>query len=125
MEHPTNFCAWKLESCWDKAFFTRQKTYIEHITKENREPVEPHWDVKCAGMSEKCKQMFMHSVLYNEYTEEQKKEIEVNYNEEERKFIESGNSLESFNVGLEIPGKLMAKRIPGGVLLVDTTYKMR
>lgn len=125
VEHPTNFCSWKLESCWDKAFFTRQKTYIEHITKENREPVGPHWDVKCAGMSEKCKKMFIHSVLYNEYTEEQKKEIEETYNEEERKFIETGNHLDDFNVGLEIPGKLIAKRVPGGVLLVDTTYKMR
>ena len=26
------FCCWKLESCWDRAWFVRQKTYIEHIT---------------------------------------------------------------------------------------------
>ena len=26
--HDKNLCCWKLESCWDEAIFTRQKTYI-------------------------------------------------------------------------------------------------
>ena len=30
-----------------------------------------------------------------------------------------------FKIGLKIPGKLIPKRIRGGVLLVDTTYEMR
>ena len=30
-----------------------------------------------------------------------------------------------FKVGLTIPGKIKPKRIEGGVLLVDTTFKMR
>ena len=29
------FCCWKLEAQWDKAIFTRQKTYIEHVVAEN------------------------------------------------------------------------------------------
>ncbi|MBR2558343.1 MAG: hypothetical protein IKE95_08275, partial [Methanobrevibacter sp.] len=36
IEHPKDFCCWKFESCWDEALFVRQKTYIEHITHENR-----------------------------------------------------------------------------------------
>ena len=34
-------------------------------------------------------------------------------------------TIEDFNIGLSVPGKLLPKRIPGGVLLVDTEYKMR
>lgn len=33
--------------------------------------------------------------------------------------------LTDFKVGLEIPGKLVHKRIRGGVILSDTTYKIR
>ena len=33
--------------------------------------------------------------------------------------------LEDFKVGLKVPGKLMPKRIRGGVLLVETNYEMR
>lgn len=47
------FCCWKLESCWDKAIFTRQKTYIEHVTHENLIPLDEskqYNNIKCAGM---------------------------------------------------------------------------
>lgn len=100
--HPTDFCAWKLESSWDSAIFTRQKTYIEHITAKDLEPVDtPYYDVKCAGMPSTCKQIFIEG-------------------------LEDGtNELTDFDIGLILPGKLMPKRIPGGVLLVETTYEMR
>ena len=39
--------------------------------------------------------------------------------------INTQRTLEDFKIGLKIPGKLMPKRIRGGVLLVDTTYEMR
>ena len=29
------------------------------------------------------------------------------------------------SAGLKVPGKLLPKRIPGGVLLTDSTYEMR
>ena len=34
-------------------------------------------------------------------------------------------TLKDFDLGLTIPGKLMPKQIPGGVLLVNTWYEMR
>ena len=37
--HDKNFCCWKLESCWDIGYFVRQKTYIEHIVKEDLEEI--------------------------------------------------------------------------------------
>lgn len=52
------FCCWKLESCWDKGIFTRQKTYIEHVTHENLIPLEEsrqYSNIKCAGMPKNAK----------------------------------------------------------------------
>lgn len=119
-EHPKNFCCWKLESCWDTAIFTRQKTYIEHIVAEDREPIEePYYNVKCAGMPEKCKNLFLKSM--QGYTPDNSD----GYTEEEREFLSTKRTLSDFKVGLKIPGKLLPKRVPGGVLLVETTYEMR
>lgn len=119
-EHSKNFCCWKLESCWDDAFFVRAKTYIEHITHENRELVDnPYYKVTCAGMPQKCKDLFIQSVM-------QKPEFDTTgLSEEELKFISERRSLDDFTIGLTIPGKLYPKTISGGVVLVDTTYQMR
>ena len=118
--HDKNFCCWKLESCWDVAFFTRQKTYIEHIVVKDSKPVEkPYYDIKCAGMPSRCKELFQKSLEH--YTP---KDTD-NFTEEELKIINNQYTLNDFTIGLKIPGKLMPKRIPGGVLLVETTYEMR
>lgn len=118
--HDKNFCCWKLESCWDTAIFTRQKTYIEHVTEENCEPIEePYYNIKCAGMPDKCKNLFRLSM------EGYKEEEGDGYTEEEKEFLRVKRTLEDFKVGLCVPGKLMPKRIKGGTLLVETTYEMR
>lgn len=118
--HDRNFCCWKLESCWDEAIFTRQKTYIEHVTHEDLEPINnPYYNVKCAGMPQKCKDLFVTSMLGYEPKEDDK------YTEDEINFLKTKRTLEDFKIGLKIPGKLIPKRIRGGVLLVDTTYEMR
>ena len=118
--HDKNFCCWKLEACWDTAIFTRQKTYIEHVTHEDLEPIEsPYYNVKCAGMPQKCKDLFVKSMQGYEPKEDDK------FTEQELEFLQTKRELEDFKIGLKIPGKLMPKRIRGGVLLVDTTYEMR
>lgn len=118
--HDKNFCCWKIESCWDRAIFTRQKTYIEHITHENCVPIEnPYNNIKCAGMPQKCKNLFDLSM------KGYKRKEGDNYNEEELKFLSVKRDITDFKIGLKVPGKLMPKRIRGGVLLVDTTYEMR
>ena len=119
--HDSNFCCWKLESCWDIAIFTRQKTYIEHVTHENLKPVEPYYSIKCAGMPEKCKKLFEMSMTGFSLTPEEVRD----YEEDELKFLSVKRELDDFKVGLKVPGKLMPKRIRGGVLLVDTNYEMR
>lgn len=115
--HDKNFCAWKLESCWDEAMFVRQKTYWEHITHENLQAVEsPYYDIKCAGMPQHCKDLFLAACGEKQVAPE---------SEEEAEFLQKHLSMQDFSIGLSIPGKLVPRRIPGGVLLTETTYKMR
>lgn len=122
--HDKNFCCWKLESQWDRAIFTRQKTYIEHVTHENLHPIEhPYNNIKCAGMPQKCKDLF-------ELSMDGTADVEGTYTDEEKEFLFKDNkpikrTYSDFKVGLKVPGKLRPKRITGGVVLVETTYEMR
>ena len=119
-EHKTDFCCWKLESCWDIGFFSRQKTYIEHITHEDKEPInQPYYNIKCAGMPERCKQLF--NLSMQGYKPKADDDFTVN----ERLFLSTKRSINDFTIGLNIPGKLLPKRIKGGVILVDVPYEMR
>lgn len=126
--HDKDFCCWKLEASWDVGIFVRQKTYIEHVTAEDLNPIEhPYYNVKCAGMPQRCKELFLTSMGEEWKSDKEKIELgEVRDYEEE--FINNkGNkrTLTDFKIGLTVPSKLMPKRIQGGILLVDTTYQMR
>lgn len=121
------FCCWKLEATWDEAIFTRQKTYIEHVVSENLKPLdEPYYNIKCAGMPKKCKNLFELSMKGYEPKEDDKytqEELDFLYDKKANKPIV--RTLKDFKVGLKVPGKLMPKRILGGILLVETNYEMR
>lgn len=115
--HPTDFNAWKIESWWDEGLFVRQKTYIEHITHEDGEKLDrARYNIKCAGMPERCKQLFLESIGET-YLEDK--------TEEEIAFCDTVRTLADFKEGLCIPSKLRPRRIDGGVILEKTTYEMR
>lgn len=114
--HPSDFCCWKIENEWDIGMFTRQKTYIEHTIREDGENVEPYYNIKCAGMPKKCKRLLdasLRGIMPPDLTDY------------ERAFVEVKRELIDFDIGLKVPGKLLPKRIPGGILLVETDYEMR
>lgn len=114
--HPTDFCAWKIESKWDTGLFVRQKTYIEKAGDDI--------DVKCAGMPDKCKNLFLESL--REHTKEELKQMEEDgRDKEEIEFLKTKRKLTDFKIGLKVYGKLIPKRIKGGIVLVTTTYEMR
>lgn len=126
--HDKDFCCWKLESCWDVGIFVRQKTYVEHVIKEDLEIIQhPYYNVKCAGMPNRCKELFLKSM--GEEWKSDKEKIELGeIRDYEQEFINNNGKkreLTDFKIGLTVPSKLMPKRIQGGVLLVDTTYQMR
>lgn len=93
---------WKNESEWTSAKFIRQKTYIEFIRKEDSEKVKPYWNIKCAGMPESCKRRFLdtHPITDFDYYDERTKK------------------------GVCVSGKLMPKRIKGGVVLTENMYTL-
>lgn len=117
--HDKDFCCWKLESYWDEAIFTRQKTYIEHVTHEDGEPVEPYYNIKCAGMPKRCKELLNWS--FTEVPEDKYSKM----TEEERAFVNQKRTIEDFTKGLVVPSKLLPKHVPGGVVLASTTFEMR
>lgn len=131
--HNTAFCHWKVESIWDMAIFTRQKTYVEHVTEADvsRETSgvwvgekTDWWNVKCAGMSEKSKRIFVEAM--NPFPKRKDVLMDMGYTEEQANYILTGKSIEEFCVGMEIPdGKLLPKRIKGGIVLVEGPYHMR
>lgn len=115
--HDTAFCCWKLEACWDIAKFVRQKTYVEHVTHEDLQPIDkPYYNIKCAGMPDSCKDLFLISMGEKEPTKKQEK-----YKE----FYEQKRTLDDFKVGLTIPSKLVPVTIKGGVVLSETEYTLR
>ena len=116
------FCCWKLESSWDTAIFVRQKTYIEHIVAEDLNPIErPYNNIKCAGMPDKCKRLLDYSMT----TQAVQETDTTAYTEEELEFIQEKRDITDFKRGLKVPGKLLPKRIKGGIILKDTPYEMR
>lgn len=116
--HPTHLCCWKIEMEWEDAIFVRQKTYIERNEKKTL--------IKCAGMGKRCKNLLEVSLLGEEHLPSLKK-----LTEEEQEFLYNKDgsfhkrTLEDFGIGLSIPSKLVPKRIPGGIVLNNTTYKIR
>lgn len=117
--HPTDLLCWKCESNWDHALFVRQKTYIEHITHEDQEPVEPRLSVTCAGMPKRCKKLLAWSIEQN-YT----KEDIAKMREEEIEFVKVKREISDFKVGLQVPSKLMPERVYGGIVLRNAMFTM-
>ena len=122
-KHPTAFNHWKYEASWDYAKFIRAKTYVEHVIEEDEEPIEkPYYNLKCAGMSEHCKELFLYSIGDTVSRET----LDVNkLSYEEKLFAYRNRTMDDFDIGLEIPGMLKARNIKGGTLLVKSNYKMR
>jgi hypothetical protein len=133
--HDKNFCCWKLEATWDRGYFTRQKTYIEHVIEENLKPIEkPYYNIKCAGMADKCKRLFEISL---EGTADIEGYIDrfgnhKEWTDDEKEFLfdaETGQpikrDLTDFKKGLRIPDRLVSKRIRGGIVLRDDFYTMK
>lgn len=121
--HDSDFCRWKIEAFWDVAFFTRQKTYIEHVTHvDMKKADEPFYKITCAGMPDRCKNLFIQSLEGADGSGE--------YTPDEAGFLfdEYGNRLirrlEDFDIGLRVPGKLVQHTIRGGVVLKEDWYTM-
>ena len=121
-----DFCAWKLEACWDIAKFIRQKTYVEHVTHEDLKPIEhPYYNIKCAGMPDSCKQLLLASMGEKWIDNEHELELKDKQKEKYKEFLSKKRTLEDFKVGLIVPSKLLPLSIRGGVILKETDFTLR
>lgn len=102
---------WKHECDWTEAIFARQKTYIERWADDG----ELH--ITCAGMPDRCKELFAASI-------DRKWNGVKNLKQEELEFILKPRTLEDFKIGLVVPSKTYSKIIPGGTLLYEDYYRM-
>lgn len=124
--HDNAFCCWKLESCWDIAKFIRQKTYTEHVTHEDLKPIEhPYYNLKCAGMPDSCKQLFLASMGEKWIDNEHELDLSEKQKEKYKDFLNKKRTLKDFDIGLVVPSKLLPRTIKGGVVLVETDFTMR
>ena len=117
--HDKNFCCWKKESEWDFGFFSRQKTYIEHLVEKDGEKLStPYYNIVCAGMPARSKYLFNLSLGGKENEE-------IKLNKDEKEFANKRRTIADFDTGLKVPGKLVQKRIKGGCVLAETTFEMK
>lgn len=120
--HDKDFLCWKLEREWDNAIFVRPKTYLEQTGND--------YDVKCAGMPNRCKILFIDSIeqpfpidLNN--VDEERKKIYASITQKEKMFLLKKREITDFKSGLSIYGKLVPKTIKGGTILVTTEYTIK
>ena len=114
----TEIGCWKVETTYDYCKFIRQKTYIKHVIKENSEDVKPYVDIKCAGMTERVKNIFLHSV-------QQDVKDFSGYDEDEKNFILKERDLDDFREGIMIPGIMKMEMVKGGCKMVKSPYIIR
>lgn len=121
-EHEHEYGFWKCEATWAEGVFVRQKTYIEHVFEEDRRECEPYYNIKCAGMPERCKQLFIESLRGSEPLKRTAKNYKFLY-DMKGNYIK--REITDFDLGLKVPGKLFPRHIKGGILLVEDYYTMR
>lgn len=99
--HPSKFLYFKAETEWTEASFIRQKCYIEHVYSNDLEFCEDYYNIVCAGMPTNCKNQIQYK-LYN-----------------------TPFKLTDFKKGLEVNGKLQQSYIKGGMVLTETSFKIK
>lgn len=110
--HESRLGYWDKELEWREAKFLRQKCYIEKDYKGQHH-------ITCAGMPEHCKNLLRISL--GEDIEMKK----AGLTQQELNFIKKKRTLNNFDFGLEVYGKLRPKHMKGGVTLEKTTFRIR
>lgn len=112
--HDSEYGCWKAELEWEEAIYVRQKTNIERGPNG--------YVITCAGMPDRSKELLAASftgVLPDR-----------NLSKPEEEFLMKDGTIirrtiEDFKPGIRVPGKLMPKRIPGGIVLQEGYYEMQ
>lgn len=113
----TVFGDWKLESEWEEGYYVRQKTYIEKLKPEYIKKEGGEYNIICAGMPDKCKELLRRSLLGLPPTDDMTEEAKI--------FVSQKREITDFDFGLIVPDKLQKTQIRGGTVLRNINYEMR
>lgn len=119
--HKNKLSCWKIEREIDHSLFIRQKTYIEWNDSDDPNDIE----IRAGGLPERSKDLLKASILGIEPDLEGNLivgENQYKIDSEEGLFISDKRSPEDFVQGLQIPGKLMPKKIKGGCILIKDHF---
>lgn len=116
---------WDNETCWTKARFVRQKTYIEYTDIKDGQPVEPFLLIRACGASEAVKERLLYKVTERKndkwvFTPIIRDENDKIMNE----LREVDEVIERFTYGLVEAGKLAKKTVDGGCILHETLFSI-
>lgn len=118
--HDTVYGKFKLEARWSAGIFARQKGYVEVVTSGAD---GDFYNVVCAGMPERSKKLVRCALTGKPLLKEDGTPDKLW--PDEVAFLQKPLRLTDFCVGLEVPGALKAKQLPGGVVLKRGTFKIR
>lgn len=105
--HPTRMGAWKLEYYFKNAFYVRPKFYFEHLSFDAKmEPVSAEHNEDCES---DCEIRHDHVNRIAGYPERESAKLTFNDLIHDR----------------ILPGKLVPKRVPGGIVLKDVGFKIK
>lgn len=111
--HSKKLGAWKHEHNFIKAKFVRQKTYLERVVCHEGMFDEDDLD----DMTEYQRNLYHTELLYDDI-----KACGMPQNLKTK--LAEQDPFPLFEVGLELNGKLMPKHVKGGIVLVETTFKI-
>ena len=114
--HDSEFLNWKCEAEWTDGRFIRAKTYAEKT--------EGKWALTCAGLPSKGKKLFLEAIGQPCMDTDEIAQLDENEKNFIKKGLSEGWSIDNFNIGVCIPGKLFPKIIPGGIILEKTSFYM-
>ena len=98
--HPSKLGTWKHESNFDRAKYLRAKSYIERVVATGETVEGVYRMVPCEPrLDVKCAGL--------------------------PKSLHGAVTFGNFKRGLVLPGKLRPKHVPGGIVLVDTTFTLK
>lgn len=113
-----SLCTYKLEGITDMAWYQNAKRYIE--------VVDGKIEITSAGLPQRGKDLLAISMACK-VSEQLGQYIELpqmpkRLTKMEQDFLAEERDFTSFDRGVQIPGKLRPKRMPGGIVLEETTF---
>lgn len=117
---------WNNETSFNKARFVRQKTYIEHVIAKEGKKVEPYMNIKACGAPDAVKTRLQYKV-----TEMDENNQPIFYKletDDDGKITSESRTVDEiidrFTFGLVEAGKMTKKRVKGGSIIVETTFRI-